>query len=399
MRCAVVLLAWLGVASAQLSAEDQSFIDAALGTGGSTGVDPQIGGQGGGQGPPADGEYPPCDNGRKSCVPYYLCEDGQIVTDGAGVIDLRFGGTGGDQHIQHSDCKEQYTSVCCADPQRVPVIPEPIKQPYQPVCGRRNAFGIHARIVGIQENEAQFGEYPWMAAVLKEDGGKLVFLCGASLIGTNVLATAAHCVYGQTNLVVRLGEWDTQHTTEFYPHLDADVVSVVVHEGYNHARQNLHNDIALLFLNGEVPLQEHIDTICLPEANSQPVYGENCFATGWGKDSFEQGQFQLVLKQVALPLVNHGTCQNQLRATRLGSRFILDRSFLCAGGNGADTCTGDGGSPLVCPDPTNPDRYILRGIVAWGIGCGTINVPGVYVDVTYFSTWINNQILNHQPLP
>ena len=55
--------------------------------------------------------------------------------------------------------------------------------------------------------------------------------------------------------------------------------------------------------------QEHIDTICLPEANSQPVYGQDCFATGWGKDSFEQGQFQLVLKQVALPLVNHATCQ------------------------------------------------------------------------------------------
>ena len=42
------------------------------------------------------------------------------------------------------------------------------------------------RSPGIQQNEAQFGEYPWMAAVLKEDAGKLVFLCGASLIGTNV---------------------------------------------------------------------------------------------------------------------------------------------------------------------------------------------------------------------
>ena len=39
---------------------------------------------------------------------------------------------------------------------------------------------------GINSNEAQFGEYPWMAAVLKEDAGKLVFLCGAGLIGPNV---------------------------------------------------------------------------------------------------------------------------------------------------------------------------------------------------------------------
>ena len=74
-------------------------------------------------------------------------------------------------------------------------------------------------------------------------------------------------MFGQTNLVVRLGEWDTQHTTEFYPHLDADVANVVVHESYNHARQNLHNDIALLFLTGEVPLQ-----VCISLANT--VYVE-----------------------------------------------------------------------------------------------------------------------------
>ena len=44
-------------------------------------------------------------------------------------------------------------------------------------------------------------------------------------------------------------------------------------------------------------------------------------------------------------------------------------------------------------------RYILRGIVSWGIGCATAGVPGVYVDVTYFSGWINNQILSYQALP
>ena len=55
--------------------------------------------------------------------------------------------------------------------------------------------------------------------------------------------------------------------------------------------------------------QEHIDTICLPEESSQPVYGADCFVTGWGKDSFEEGQFQLVLKQVTLPLVDRAACQ------------------------------------------------------------------------------------------
>merc|ERR1712107_625531 len=66
--------------------------------------------------------------------------------------------------------------------------------------------------------------------------------------------------------------------------------------------------------------------------------------------------------------------------TRLGRRFKLDSSFVCAGGEGKDTCTGDGGSPLVCPSSYDPDTYEQVGIVAWGIGCGD-----------YSSYWSNTQ--------
>ncbi|MPC69691.1 hypothetical protein E2C01_063921 [Portunus trituberculatus] len=34
-------------------------------------------------------EYAPCKDGAGVCVPYYLCQDGQIVMDGAGIIDIR----------------------------------------------------------------------------------------------------------------------------------------------------------------------------------------------------------------------------------------------------------------------------------------------------------------------
>lgn len=267
-------------------------------------------------------------------------------------------------------------------------------QIYQPRCGRRNPLGIHARIIGIPDNESQFGEFPWMVAVLRQDNDKLVFVCGASLIQPNVVMTAAHCVYGQNQLVTRLGEWDTQGTTELYPHQDVNVADVIIHEGYNHARQNLHNDIALLVLEQPAQLTNHIDTICLPDPNPQqrPLYGHGCFSHGWGKDSFESGQFQLVLKKVALPLVEPGRCQRELRKTRLGLSFRLDQSFTCAGGEGKDTCTGDGGSPLVCPHPHDSERFVLTGIVSWGIGCGKVGLPGVYVDVGYFQKWIDEKL-------
>lgn len=51
-----------------------------------------------------------------------------------------------------------------------------------------------------KDSEAQFGEYPWQAAILEQRliAGQWVFkfVCGASLIWTSVVVTAAHCVQG-----------------------------------------------------------------------------------------------------------------------------------------------------------------------------------------------------------
>ena len=98
----------------------------------------------------------------------------------------------------------------------------------------------------------------------------------------------------------------------------------------------------------------------------------------------------MVLKEIELPVVNSVTCQNQLRQTRLGEKFKLDESFMCAGGvKGKDTCKGDGGSPLVCPSQADPNVYEQAGIVAWGIGCGEDGTPGVYASVAKAACWID----------
>lgn len=38
------------------------------------------------------------------------------------------------------------------------------------------------------------------------------------------------------------------------------------------------------------------------------------------------------------------------------------------------------------------NRWFVAGLVAWGIGCGTPTIPGVYVNVANFLPWIQQTI-------
>lgn len=48
---------------------------------------------------------------------------------------------------------------------------------------------------------------------------------------------------------------------------------------------------------------------------------------------------------------------------------MLIKFQLSTGGEeGVDLCTGDGGSPLVCSIPSDPQRYYQAGVVVGGKG-------------------------------
>ncbi|KAF2351984.1 Serine proteases trypsin domain [Trinorchestia longiramus] len=317
--------------------------------------------------------------------------------------DLRFGdslnNTGTTRVNSNSQCPN-FLDVCCQHPNSAVVpLPGPVNQ-YLPKCGHRNPTGVNARVSGFTAQQAQFGEFPWMAAVLQTEfvGTEEVnlYLCGGSLLYPDVVLTAAHCVQSwQTTpgiLKVRLGEWDTQRTYELYQHVDKRVAKVITHELYNAG--SLSHDYALLLLETPVVLSPHIDTICLPD-KGVAIEPSRCFVTGWGKNEFgKEGEFQNILKKVSLPIVDHAPCQSALRTTRLGKHFHLHSTFTCAGGgvNGEDACKGDGGSPLVCPYVNDPATYVQVGIVAWGIGCGEPGIPGVYASVPQGIAWINKQL-------
>ncbi|XP_050541639.1 phenoloxidase-activating factor 2-like [Daktulosphaira vitifoliae] len=269
---------------------------------------------------------------------------------------------------------------CCSDP----TIENPLL-----TCGKISPQNIEG--IKIQPDQANFGEFPWQALILTISNS---FVSNGALINKKYVLSTAHFLITYSKnisaLKIRLGEWDIYRNIEPFPHIERSISSMTIHPDY--ISSNLHNDIVVIMLSEPVITSTYISPICLPYnmLNFEVMQFNKCRVSGWGTENFERPQYPGILKKVNVPLWSQDRCVENLRTTRLGSKFQLHEGFICAGGEEhEDACTGDGGSPLVCE---HDSVTILIGLVSWGIGCGTASVPGVYVDVSKYLPWIENTI-------
>ncbi|XP_020863899.1 neurotrypsin isoform X1 [Phascolarctos cinereus] len=254
------------------------------------------------------------------------------------------------------------------------------------VCGVRLLHGRQKRIIGGRNSLR--GGWPWQAALrLKLSHGDRRLLCGATLISSCWVLTAAHCFkrYGNNtrNYIVRVGDYHTLVPEEFEEELE--VQQIVIHRQYRPDSSDY--DIALVRLQGPeeqcATFNSHVLPACLPFRRERPQKtAPNCYITGWG----DTGQaYSRTLQQAAIPLLPKRFCEE-----RYQSRFT--GRMLCAGSlqeqNHVDSCQGDSGGPLMCQRPG--ESWAVYGVTSWGYGCGMKDSPGVYTKVSAFISWIKS---------
>ncbi|XP_054711308.1 mucin-2-like [Uloborus diversus] len=257
---------------------------------------------------------------------------------------------------------------------------------YKEVCGRPMP-GPVGRIVG--GGNSYFGEWPWVVSLRQWKKNTFLHKCGATLLNEFWAITAAHCVENVplTDILLRLGEYDISHEYEPLPFVERRVQIVASHPQFD--RRTFEYDLALLRFYEPVTFQKNILPACVPTGNNSYV-GKYATVTGWGR-LYEDGPLPDVIQEVALPVITNKVCENMYR--QAGFVEDIPDIFICAGygDGGKDSCEGDSGGPMVIQEEDG--RWVLAGVISWGIGCALPNQPGVYTRITKFAEWINQIII------
>ncbi|XP_055050402.2 chymotrypsin-like protease CTRL-1 isoform X1 [Misgurnus anguillicaudatus] len=243
------------------------------------------------------------------------------------------------------------------------------------VCGQAP---FNTKIVGGQDATA--GSWPWQVSIHELSTNSHV--CGASLINSDWILSAAHCFPGShpSDFVIYLGRQSQQGPNP--QEISRTVVQLIRHPNYDTNTQD--NDIALLQLSSPVDFTDYIQPVCLATAGSEFYEGLSCWVTGWGDTSGNE-TYPDILQEVEIPIVSNFACN-------IAYNGSITDNMLCAGllnVGGKDSCQGDSGGPLVVREG---NRWIQAGVVSFGRGCADSSFPGVYTRVSQYQDWIPSVI-------
>ncbi|KAK6166001.1 hypothetical protein SNE40_022799 [Patella caerulea] len=233
------------------------------------------------------------------------------------------------------------------------------------------------RIVG--GSDAYAGQFPWQVSLQRSSGSSWSHICGGSLIATNRVLTAAHCVTatspGSYRVVLgnhRLNNVDGTEQTIY-------ISSIVNHPNYNGNAAGYPNDISVLRLSSNANTGSSAVSIIGLAPSGSSFAGQTCTISGWGRTS-GTSSLPNILQHVAMGKISNSDCSSRWSGI---SGATINSGHICVYQSGRSACNGDSGGPMIC-------NNMLAGVTSWGISGCSGNYPSVYTRVSQYVSWINS---------
>ncbi|WCP69755.1 trypsin-like serine protease [Vibrio tubiashii] len=244
----------------------------------------------------------------------------------------------------------------------------------------------------VNGSDANIVNYPSFASLFFRNGNlySSSSYCGATMINSQFVLTAAHCIYDDDNLMlytVVAPQLDDE--SNFLSNQQAKALEFYYPDTYIDSSAELWpDDIAIIKLETPLAISDY-SSLINTMVNNTFLVSDTFKAIGHGLiEGNVSGGTNLL--ETTLTYVTTSDCQ-----VEYGSK--LTSSHLCfsgpiSGGYRNSTCNGDSGGPVYW---YNGSQYIQIGITSFGPStCGDTsrNVTSVFTDVHDYQAWISRVI-------
>ncbi|MDN3612400.1 S1 family peptidase [Vibrio ostreicida] len=258
------------------------------------------------------------------------------------------------------------------------------------VCFKAACLEISPYIVN--GSNANIVNYPSFASLFYRNGNvyQTSSYCGATMINSQYVLTAAHCIYGATNtMLYTVVVPQLEDEANFLSTQQARALEFYYPDDYvNSSSERWPNDIAIIKLETALAVSDY-SSLLNTTINNSFVNPADYKAIGHGYiEGNVAGGSRLL--ETSLDYISTNSCQSEF-----GSK-LTDKQ-LCFGGpqSGSyqnSTCNGDSGGPVYW---YNGVQYVQIGITSFGpdvCGSTAYTVTSVFTDVYDYTGWINNVI-------
>ncbi|XP_037914717.1 trypsin delta-like [Hermetia illucens] len=235
--------------------------------------------------------------------------------------------------------------------------------------------GPYSRTLGriIGGEEVSVDQVPYLISVRVLGAHR----CGGSLVNSDSVLTAAHCVEEvHVEFLKCVAGTDSRTTGGVSRRAD----KVIIHGNYKSA--DFQNDIAIIKLKEHFEYTGVIQPVRLASSAGAFRRGTKASIAGWGTRSEDDHFLPVKMYSVDVYAVDFDECVNSYAGVN-----TVREGMICTSSpiRGRDSCEGDAGSPVVVGGTQ-------VGVVSWGQGCAREEYPRVHVEVAHYRSWIDDQL-------